>query len=616
MNRYPLWKYVLIFIVLLFSIVYTIPNFFGESPALQISSSSHILKIRKSLIREVSKILYQENLKVYDIRLANVGKQDVVRLCFHDTDTQFKAKALLEKNINFDSDYVISFNLVPNLPRWLQILHASPMHLGLDLRGGVHFLMQIDTKFIISKHLENLRTTTTEILDKEKIHYTNISCSNESININFYGQGILDRAQSLLKLQLPEAIIYSTPPTKENNSRLTILFKPKVIREILNKSITQNVVTLSKRVNELGVTEPIIQRQGSNQIMIQLPGVQDVSRAKDIIGRSINLEIRMVEDLLPIRGTRETVTKVPFDCESFRFGNNLIFLHKESVLTGDYITSADVVFDENQQPIVSIDLSNEGGRKMRKATRSRIGKYMGIVLFEKGKGEVVTVANIQGELGSHFQISGINSLEAVGDLALLLRSGSMAAPMKIIEECTIGPQLGIENIKKGFNATVYGFLLIAAFIIMYYALFGVFSVSALSLNLLLLIALLSTLKATLTLPGIAAIALTLGVSIDSNILINERIREELRKGISPQKAISVGFERAWTTILDSNITTLISGLALLIFGSGAIRGFAIVHCLGILTSIFSSVFVFRGLTNLWYGRKRKLTSLAIGYIWK
>ncbi|MEM4989419.1 protein translocase subunit SecD [Collimonas sp. H4R21] len=618
MNRYPLWKYILIVIALLFGVLYTIPNFFGESPAVQVSSGKSTLKVDSALADRVSQVLQQGNLQTDGVAFENTGAQGTVRARFHDTDTQFKAKALLEQNLNTDPTdptYVVAFNLVPNTPHWLQALHAFPMYLGLDLRGGVHFLMQVDTKAVINKRLQGLQASARSALRDKDIRYSGINRNGDSIDISFRDQDTLNKARDLLAPQLTEMLIQVAPPVAGGDPTLTASLKPEALKQIVDNGVTQNITTLSKRVNELGVAEPIIQRQGADRIVVQLPGVQDVSRAKDIIGRTATLEVRMVDESVT-RGT-ETTAAVPFGSELFKVGKNApVVLYKEPVLTGDYISSAAVSFDQNQQPAVSIDLNGDGGRKMRDATRGKVGKAMAIVLFEKGKGEVLTVATIQSELGSRFQITGMGSPEAAADLALLLRAGSLAAPMTIIEERTIGPQLGAENIKKGFDSTMYGFAVIAVFMIIYYMLFGFFSVLALSVNLLLLIAVLSTLQATLTLPGIAAIALTLGIAIDANVLVNERIREELRNGNSPQAAISIGFDRAWATILDSNVTTLIAGLALLIFGSGAIRGFAVVHCLGILTSIFSAVFVSRGFANLWYGRKKKLTSLSIGQIWK
>jgi len=615
MNRYPLWKYVLIVIALLFGTLYTLPNFFGESPAVQISSAKSTIKVDSAVAERVQQILQQGSLAPESVAFDNSSAPSV-RARFANTDTQFKAKALLEKGLNTDpSDptYIVAFNLLPNTPQWLQSLHAFPMYLGLDLRGGVHFLMQVDVKAVLNKRLQGLQSSVRSVLRDKNIRHNGINRNGDRIEILFRDADTRDKAKSALAADVSELALADSG--SGDDLKVIATLRPEALKQTQEDGVKQNISTLSKRVNELGVAEPIIQRQGADRIVVQLPGVQDVSRAKDIIGRTATLEVRMVDDSVA-RGTEETAA-VPFGSELFKIGKGApVVLYKEPVLTGDYISNASASFDENHQPSVSIDLNGDGGRKMRDATREKVGKAMAIVLFEKGKGEVLTVATIRSELGSRFQITGMGSAESSSDLALLLRAGSLAAPMDIIEERTIGPQLGAENIRKGFDATLYGFAAMAIFMIVYYQLFGLFSALALSVNVLLLVAVLSTLQATLTLPGIAAIALALGMAIDSNVLINERIREELRNGNSPQAAISIGFDRAWATILDSNVTTLIAGLALLIFGSGAIRGFAVVHCLGILTSMFSAVFFSRGLANLWYGRKKKLTSLAIGQIWK
>ncbi|MCW5297319.1 protein translocase subunit SecD [Herbaspirillum lusitanum] len=615
MNRYPLWKYVLIVIALLFGTLYTLPNFFGESPAVQISSAKSTIKVDSAVAERVQQILQQGSLAPESVAFDNSSAPSV-RARFANTDTQFKAKALLEKDLNtdpVDPTYIVAFNLLPNTPQWLQSLHAFPMYLGLDLRGGVHFLMQVDVKAVLNKRLQGLQSSVRSVLRDKNIRHNGINRNGDRIEILFRDADTRDKAKSALAADVSELALADSG--SGDDLKVIATLRPEALKQTQEDGVKQNISTLSKRVNELGVAEPIIQRQGADRIVVQLPGVQDVSRAKDIIGRTATLEVRMVDDSVA-RGTEETAA-VPFGSELFKIGKGApVVLYKEPVLTGDYISNASASFDENHQPSVSIDLNGDGGRKMRDATREKVGKAMAIVLFEKGKGEVLTVATIRSELGSRFQITGMGSAESSSDLALLLRAGSLAAPMDIIEERTIGPQLGAENIRKGFDATLYGFAAMAVFMIVYYQLFGLFSALALSVNVLLLVAVLSTLQATLTLPGIAAIALALGMAIDSNVLINERIREELRNGNSPQAAISIGFDRAWATILDSNVTTLIAGLALLIFGSGAIRGFAVVHCLGILTSMFSAVFFSRGLANLWYGRKKKLTSLAIGQIWK
>lgn len=616
MNRYPLWKYILIVIALVFGVVYTVPNFFGESPALQISSGKATVKLESSAMTRVQEVLQKGGIASTGMYYEVNGAQGAIRARFKDPDTQFKAKALLEKELNTDPTdptYLVAFNLLHDTPQWLQNLHAFPMYLGLDLRGGVYFMLQVDTKAVLAKRLQGLQSSVRTILRDKNIRHSGISRNGNTIEVQYRDVATREQSKEILASQLPDILL--TDSLDASDPKLVIALKPVALQAAQDDALSQNIATLSRRVNELGVAEPIIQRQGADRIVVQLPGVQDVSRAKDIIGRQATLEVRMVDESVT-RGTEETAA-IPFNSELFKVGKGVpVVLYKDPIITGDYISSASASFDQSHQPAVGIDLNGDGGRKMREATRDKVGKSMAIVLFEKGKGEVLTVATIRDELGSRFQITGMGSPDAAGDLSLLLRAGSLAAPMDFVEERTIGPQLGAENIAKGFNSTKFGFAAIAVFMVIYYLMFGAFSVVALSVNLLLLVAILSTLQATLTLPGIAAIALTLGMAIDANVLINERIREELRNGNSPQSAIAIGFDRAWATILDSNVTTLIAGLALLIFGSGPIRGFAVVHCLGILTSIFSAVFVSRGIANLWYGRTKKLTSISIGQIWK
>lgn len=618
MNRYPLWKYLLILIALVFGALYTAPNFFGESPAVQISSAKATLKIDSSMMPAVEQALTKGGLKNKGLAYENNGVQGTIRVRFEDTDTQFKAKALLEKELNndpSDPSYTLAFNLLPNTPDWLQSLHALPMYLGLDLRGGVHFLMQVDTKAVLNKRVQGLLSSTRATLRDKDVRHAGVSREGDQILIKFRDVATRDKAKAVLAGGMTDVDLLDVASTDASEFNLHVSLKAKALKDVVAEGIKQNITALSKRVNELGVAEPIIQQQGADRIVVQLPGVQDVARAKSIINRLATLEVRLLDD--SVIGPVDANTPVPFGSEMFKSnrGENLI-LTKDPVITGDDITNATGSFDQHQQPAVSVDLNGDGGRKMSRATSTRIGKRMAIVLFEKGKGEVLIAPTINDELRNSFIITGMGSTAAAGDLALLLRAGSLAAPMEIIEERTIGPQLGVENIKQGRNSTLYGFAAIAVFMMAYYMMFGFFSVLALSVNLLLLVALLSRLQATLTLPGIAAIALALGMAIDANVLINERIREELRAGKTPQKAIEEGFGHAWATILDSNVTTLIVGLALLVFGSGAIRGFAVVHCLGIATSIFSSVFVSRGVVNLWYGKKKKLSSISIGQIWK
>lgn len=614
MNRYPLWKYLTIVVAILLGVIYTLPNFFGESPAVQISSVRSTVKIDTQMMRQVEQILADNHIPADGMYFDASGMHSTIKVRFATTDTQFKAKEILENKLNTDPEdptFSIAFNLLPNTPEWLQKLHALPMYLGLDLRGGVHFLMQVDVDSAINSRIQGLQISARNLLRENNIRYSGLLRTRDTLELQFTDTEISRRAEKTLKNQMSDITVRE----ESEGHKLIVALSPEAIKQIRENSVRQNIATLSKRVNELGVNEPVIQQQGADRIVVQLPGVQDVSRAKDIIGRTATLEVRMVDESIT-RGTEESVA-VPLGSEIFRQGKGTpVILYRDPVLTGEYISNASASFDQYQQPAVSIDLNGDGGRKMRQATRGKIGKLMAIVLFEKGKGEVLTVASIRDELGSKFQITGMDTPEAATDLALLLRAGSLAAPMQIIEERTIGPQLGAENIAKGVYSTLYGFLAVAIFMIVYYMLFGFFSVIALSVNVLLLIAALSLMQVTLTLPGIAAIALTLGMAIDSNVLINERIREELRDNSSPQTAIANGFGHAWATILDSNITTLIAGIALLIFGSGPIRGFAVVHVLGILTSLFSSVFVSRGLANLWYGRRKKLTSLSIGQVWR
>lgn len=618
MNRYPLWKYILILIALVFGAIYTVPNFFGESPAVQVSSGKATVKIEADMTSRVEKALEQAGLKNKGIFYENNGAQGTVRARFEDTDTQFKAKAALEHALNADPAdpaYTLAFNLLPNTPKWLQSLHALPMYLGLDLRGGVHFLMQVDTKAVMNKRMQGLLSSVRANLREKEVRHAGLSRDGDLIKVKFRDAEERTKAKNVLTSQMPDVDLLDTAGSDGADFGLQISLKPKALKDVVSEGIKQNITALSKRVNELGVAEPIIQQQGADRIVVQLPGVQDVARAKSIINRLATLEVRLLDE--SVIGAVDANTAVPYGSEKFisNRGEYLI-LTKDPVITGDDITNATSSFDQHQQPAVSVDLNGDGGKKMGNATAPRIGKRMAIVLFEKGKGEVLIAPTINDELRNRFIITGMGSSSAAGDLALLLRAGSLAAPMEIIEERTIGPQLGAENIKQGRNSTIYGFAAIAVFMMAYYLMFGFFSVLALSFNVLLLVAILSLMQATLTLPGIAAIALALGMAIDANVLINERIREELRAGKSPQKAIEEGFDHAWATILDSNVTTLIVGLALLVFGSGAIRGFAVVHCLGILTSIFSSVFVSRGVVNLWYGRKKKLTSISIGTIWK
>ncbi len=615
MNRYPLWKYLVIVVALLIGGLYSLPNFFGEAPAVQVSSAKPTIKVDLATQSRVEKILAEAAINSTGIFFETNGSAGSIKIRFNNTDIQLRARDLLQQKLNVDQNdpnYTVALNLLSNTPGWLNTINALPMPLGLDLRGGVYFLLQVDMKGAVQKKVTSLASDIRSQLRDKSIRHQGIERGADSISINFGSTDEANAARTLLTSVQPEL----TWQVKSASATPTLLgeFKPTALKEIQDSAVKQNIITLNKRVNELAVKEPVIQQQGAERIVVQLPGVQDTARAKDIIGRTATLESRLADPLVSTIGIGETA---PPGMDTFRFGENRLGVFKKSVIfSGDRITDASAGFDQNQRPAVNISLDAAGGRVMQEVTRENIGKPMGMILFEKGKGEVLTIATIQSEFGSKFQITGQPTTESANDLALLLRAGSLAAPMEIIEERTIGPSLGAENIEKGFKSLLIGFSAIALFMIAYYLLFGTFSVVALAVNLLLLISVLSMLQATLTLPGIAAMALALGMAIDSNVLINERIREELRNGASPHTAISVGFDKAWATILDSNVTTLIAGLALLAFGSGPIKGFAVVHCLGILTSMFSAVFFSRGLVNLWYGRNKKIQKLAIGQVWR
>jgi len=615
MNRYPAWKYALIVVVLLIAALYTLPNFFGEAPAVQVSSSKSSVKVDTATMARVEQALKDAGI-VADAITLEAGS---IKARFGSTDVQLKAKDAIQKALAPDAAdpaYVVALNLLSRSPAWLTALNAHPMYLGLDLRGGVHFMLQVDMQAALTKRAESLAGDIRLSLREKNIRHGGIARNGQAIEIRFRDSATLTSARNLIQDQLPDLQTVEAPEGAEY--KLTASIKPEAARRIQDQALKQNMVTLHNRINELGVAEPVIQQQGIDRIVVQLPGVQDTAKAKDILGRTATLEMRLVEDSAEARAAENGNGPVPFGTERFLERNGqAVIVKKQVILTGENLTDAQPGFDsQNQQPKVDLTVDAKGGRIMRDTSRENLKKRMAILLFEKGKGEVLTAPVIQGELGNRFQISGSMSVNEASDLALLLRAGSLAAPMDIIEERTIGPTLGAENITKGFHSVSWGFAVIVVFMATYYMLFGLFSGIALAVNLLLLVAVLSMLQATLTLPGMAAMALALGMAIDSNVLINERIREELRGGASPQAAIHAGYERAWATILDSNISTLIAGLALLAFGSGPVRGFAVVHCIGILTSMFSAVFFSRGLVNLWYGRQKKLKSVSIGTVWR
>ena len=615
MNRYPLWKYAIIVVALLLGGLYTLPNFFGEAPAVQVSAAKAIYKVDAALQTKVVQALKDAAIEPTGLSLENNSLK--VRLA--DTDSQLKAKDVIQKALVPDPEvapYVVALNLISRSPQWLTSLNAAPMYLGLDLRGGVHFMLQVDMAAALSKKIDSTAGDLRSVLREKNIRHSGISRNGDTIELRLRDAATLDAARNLIKEQFADVTFTDAPDAGE--FKLSASLKPEAARRVQEQALKQNITTLHNRINELGVAEPVIQQQGLDRIVVQLPGVQDTAKAKDILGRTATLEMRLVDD--SPEGTAAAVggAAVPYGTEKFRERNGqAVIVKKQVILSGDSLTDAQPGFDsQTQQPKVDLTVDAKGGRIMRETSRENLKKRMAILLFEKGRGEVLTAPVIQGELGNRFQISGSMSVTEAADLALLLRAGSLAAPMEIIEERTIGPSLGAENIAKGFDSVRWGFAAVALFMCVYYMLFGIISSVALGVNLLLLVAMLSMLQATLTLPGMAAMALVLGMAIDANVLINERVREELRNGVSPQAAIHAGYDRAWATILDSNVTTLIAGLALLTFGSGPVRGFAVVHCLGILTSMFSAVFFSRGLVNLWYGRQKKLQAVSIGTVWR
>ena len=617
MNRYPLWKNILIGLILLWGLIYTLPNFYGEVPAVQVSSAKATLKLDAAeMTGRVADTLREAGIEHTGI-FSDAGS---VRARFATTDTQLRAKDVIERALNpdpADPSYVVALNLLSASPAWLTSINALPMYLGLDLRGGVHFLLEVDMPGALTKRLDATTGDLRTLMRDKNVRHAGITREGETVVVRFRDAEQREAGRRAI-LDSTADLALADRNDRADDFRLVATLTPQAQQTMRDFALKQNITTLHNRINELGVAEPVIQQQGAARIVVQLPGVQDVAKAKDILGRTATLEVRMVDDS-PGALEQALGGSIPFGTELYtERGGSPLLVSKQVVLTGERLTDAQPGFDgQTNEAAVHLTLDAAGARIFRDVTRESVGKRMAILLIEKGKGEVVTAPVIRSEIGGgRVQISGRMTTTEANDVALLLRAGSLAAPMEIIEERTVGPSLGAENIEKGFNSTLWGFLAIVVFMSAYYMLFGVVSSIALAANLLLLVALLSLLQATLTLPGIAAMALTLGMAIDANVLINERIREELRNGSSPQAAISAGYDRAWDTILDSNITTLIAGIALLVFGSGPVRGFAVVHCLGILTSMFSAILVSRMLINFIYGRRRKVDALSIGQVWK
>jgi len=613
MNRYPMWKNILVAIVILIGFIYTVPNFFGESPAVQVTPAKSTTKLNPALLEQVEAIFKQENIQYDGIFLDARG----VKARFTNTDTQIKAKDVLQESLG--KDYTVALNLLSRSPDWLRSLGAKPMYLGLDLRGGVHFLLQVDMKAALDKAAERFVGDFRTVLRREKVSYIGVTRESQSVQIRFDRAEELAKAKKIISKEYPDLTLNVR---NDGESQLLIATLNAVEQKrIQDFALKQNIQTLHNRINELGVAEPIIQQQGADRIVVQLPGVQDTAKAKEILGRTATLEIRLVDEEKSDATTlaQADLGKAPLGDEVYKDREGRAILVKKSVaLTGDYITDAGPgVNNQTGQSVVNVTLDARGARIFQQVTRENVGKRMAILLIEKGNTEVITAPVINEEIGGgRVQISGMGNTQEATDISLLLRAGALAAPMDIVEERTVGPSMGQDNISRGIHSTLWGFAAIAVMMAIYYMAFGVVSVLALGINLLLLVAILSMLQATLTLPGLAAIALALGMAIDANVLINERVREELRNGNTPQASIHAGYERAFDTILDSNVTTLIAGLALFMFGTGPIKGFAVVHVLGILTSMFSAVLISRAIMNLIYGYRRKVTKLSIGQIYK
>ena len=601
MNRYPLWKYLLIGLVIVVSAIYALPNLYGETPAVQVSTNRQSIHIDQTTEQAVAEALKAANIQHNGMFIADGS----LRVRLPNEELQSKARDVIEQKLG--DNYIIALNLIANTPDWMTKLGANPMFLGLDLRGGVHFTMRVDMHAAVDKTFDRISGDFRRQLRKDKIRTGNMRRSGDTLIVPFQDAASLQAALPKLKETAPDAEL------RADGNNLVVSLPEATQTQIRDAAVKQNINTLHNRVNELGVAEPIIQQAGPDRIVVQLPGVQDTAKAKDIIGRTATLEVRMVADD-PALLQQAEAGNVPAGYELLPTAEGgQLLVSKQVEFTGDNINDAQAGFTHDNRPSVNLKLDNAGTSIFADLTRNNVGRRTAMILIDQGKAEIVTAPTINEPIpGGNVQISGSMNVAEANDTALLLRAGSLAAPMEIIEERTIGPSMGKENIQKGFHSTLWGFLVVAAFMVVYYRLFGIFSVLALTANLLFLVAILSLLQATLTLPGIAAIALTLGMAIDSNVLINERIREELRDGVSPQQAISEGYRHAWDTIVDSNITSLIAGIALLVFGSGAVRGFAVVHCIGILTSMFSSVVVSRTFVNLWYGRRRKLSNLSIG----
>jgi len=627
MNQFSSWKYFVIITTIILGIIYTIPNFFGESPAIQIMPTKAGEKIEVATLQIVENELKAAGIET----IGTIVEQNNLKFKFKTAEQQIAAKSISEKILG--NEFVVALNLISNSPQWLSSFGALPMYLGLDLRGGVHFLMELDLSKVSERKNDGLLSDLRRMMREDKIQYYDSQINGSTIQIKFRQKGDLNKVKDIVRdMGSGRSIFGGKGPAKETEAFtfsetenadeyiLQIRQTQYADEDTVSFALKQNLETLHNRVNELGVAEPIIQQQGKDRIVIQLPGVQDTAKAKEILGRTAILEMKMLsDDQSPEILERAESGKAPAGTQLYKDRDGVpMLVKKEIILTGERIINAGPGVDQmTGQSIVSITLDGSGANIFKQVTRENVGKRMALILVEKNSAEVITSPVIKSEIGGgRVQITGMKNTQEATDIALLLRAGSLAAPMEIVEERTVGPSMGKENIERGVNSTLWGFVAIMVLMSVYYMTFGIVSVVALSVNLLFLVALLSAIQATLTLPGLAAIALTLGMAIDANVLINERIRDEIRNGNTPQASIHMGYEKAWGTILDSNITTLIAGLALFMFGSGPIKGFAVVHVLGILTSMYSAIWVSRSIINYIYGRKRKINALSIGEIYK
>ena len=605
MNEYPLWRYLLVLAVVTIGVLYALPNIYGDDPSLQVSAR------RSEVVDEALATRVEEALKAASVPIKRrelTPKRVLFR--FNDVEARTKARDIVEQTVG--ERYIVALNMAPATPDWLRKIGAKPMYMGLDLRGGVHFLMQVDMDAVRTQTDERFVSELRSALRDAKIRYRSIAREPDGgVRVTFLNEEMKQKAGPVLAKDFGEL----QPTQQSDASELLLTVSPKLTNDVRKTAIKQNLTTLRNRVNEFGVAEPVIQQQGEGRIVVQLPGVEDTAEAKKILGATATLEFRLVDYNNDAQKAKDS-GHVPVNSKLYSDKQDRpILLEKKVMLTGEYIIDASSGIDQTSGgPAVYITLDGKGSRLFSRATRDQIGKPMAVVYIEQRKGrpveQVINVATIRDELSKRFQISGLDSTDEAHTLALLLRAGALAAPIEIIEERTVGPSLGQDNIDKGMLSAIIGLAAVVIFTALYYKAFGIIAGIALSLNVVLLVALLSMLQATLTLPGIAGIVLTVGMAIDANVLINERIREELRNGNSPQASIHAGYEKAFATILDANVTHMVAALVLFLFGTGPVKGFAVTLTLGILTSAFTSITGTRAIVNLLYGRRR-LKSLSV-----